>query len=65
MSDGNFNRSLLPHTPFYNGLLIGRKQERARIVEVIRDFLQNNMNLTEEESKIKIEQILKKLNNYN
>lgn len=39
MSDGNFNRSLLPHTPFQSGLATGRMQMRKRAEDALRDIL--------------------------
>lgn len=39
MSDGNFNRSLLPHTPYHSGLAIGRMQMRHKAEEALKDIL--------------------------
>ena len=39
MSDGNFNRALLPHTPYHSGLMAGRMQMRNRAEEVLKDIL--------------------------
>ena len=39
MSDGNFNRALLPHTPYASGLKMGRAQMRKRAVEGLRVLL--------------------------
>ncbi|MCF0194021.1 MAG: hypothetical protein HUK00_02425 [Bacteroidaceae bacterium] len=43
MSDGNFNRALLPHTPFSNGLQIGRKQGLQIALQAFDSFLQQEM----------------------
>ena len=40
MSDGNFNRSLLPHTPFQSGLKAGKSQGRMHAMEAFREYLQ-------------------------
>ena len=32
MSDGNFNRSLLPHTPYHSGLQAGKAMALPRCV---------------------------------
>ena len=32
MSDGNFNRALLPSTPYRSGVKMGQQQMRARAV---------------------------------
>lgn len=39
MSDGNFNRQLLPHTPYQSGLQVGRRQMRQRAVDALRAIL--------------------------
>lgn len=39
MSDGNFNRALLPHTPYHSGLMAGRMQMRNRAEEAFKDLL--------------------------
>ena len=36
---GNFNRALLPHTPYASGLKMGRAQMRKRAVEGLRVLL--------------------------
>lgn len=41
MSDGNFNRALLPHTPYHSGLQVGRMQMRLRAEEALRAILAN------------------------
>jgi hypothetical protein len=39
MSDGNFNRALLPHTPYHSGLMTGRMQMRNRAEKALKDLL--------------------------
>ena len=39
MSDGNFNRALLPHTPYHSGLATGRMQMRNRAEEALKAIL--------------------------
>ncbi len=39
MSDGNFNRALLPHTPYHSGLAIGRMQMRKRAKDALEGIL--------------------------
>lgn len=41
MSDGNFNRALLPHTPFQSGLQAGKSLARMRAMEAFKDYLQH------------------------
>ena len=39
MSDGNFNRALLPPTPYASGLKAGKAQERVRAGEAFKAWL--------------------------
>ena len=39
MSDGNFNRALLPSTPYRSGVRMGQQQTRAKAVSVLRQAL--------------------------
>ena len=39
MSDGNFNRSLLPHTPYQSGLQAGKSMCRMHALDAFRDYL--------------------------
>lgn len=39
MSDGNFNRALLPHTPYHSGLATGRMQMRIKAEEALKNIL--------------------------
>lgn len=52
MSDGNFNRALLPHTPFQSGLKTGKSMARMQAQEAFADFLDYAFpTLTEAEKK--------------
>lgn len=52
MSDGNFNRALLPHTPYESGLKMGKAMARKCAVEVFADFIRkNHPTLSNEEIK--------------
>ena len=39
MSDGNFNRSLLPHTPYQSGLQTGKSMGRMHALEAFKAYL--------------------------
>lgn len=39
MSDGNFNRALLPHTPYQSGLQAGKSMGRMHAIEAFKDYL--------------------------
>lgn len=55
MSDGNFNRALLPHTPFANGLAIGRKQGLQVALQAFEDFLnETEPGISEDEKRQRI-----------
>ena len=50
MSDGNFNRSLLPTNSFSSGLRIGETRMRQRAIEALRTLLADSFpQLTAEE----------------
>jgi len=36
MSDGNFNRALLPHTPYASGMKAGKQIAKMKAVEVFK-----------------------------
>lgn len=61
MSDGNYNRSLLPHTPYQSGMKTGKAIAKMKAVEAFKEYL--NMNLqhncvsNEESSSTIIEEI--------
>lgn len=40
MSDGNFNRALLPHTPYASGLKAGKAMARMWAMEAFEEWLQ-------------------------
>lgn len=41
MSDGNFNRSLLPHTPYHSGLQAGKAMARMQAIETFKMLFGN------------------------
>ena len=36
MSDGNFNRALLPSTPYRSGVRMGQQQAKTKAIETLR-----------------------------
>lgn len=36
MSDGNFNRALLPSTPYRSGVRMGQQQTKGKAIESLR-----------------------------
>ena len=60
MSDGNFNRSLLPHTPYHSGLQTGKSMARMKAIEAFKCYLTDTLaSLSEEELKTEIERFKK------
>lgn len=50
MSDGNFNRALLPSTPYASGIKMGRQQMKAKAADALRDVLKEKFpTLSDEE----------------
>lgn len=49
MSDGHFNRSLLPHNDYQSALKVGKALERKRcedaLKEILEEILPNNSDL--------------------
>ena len=54
MSDGNFNRALLPHTPYHSGLKTGRMQMRTRAEASFNSLLNKHFPETDNETKAQI-----------
>ncbi len=60
MSDGNFNRSLLPHTPYHSGLQTGKSMARMKAIEAFKCYLEETYaHLNEEEQKTEVERFKK------
>lgn len=56
MSDGNFNRQLLPKTELSSGLRAGRAQMRIRAEQAFSAFLDEHMADADEDLKAKYKQ---------
>ncbi len=62
MSDGNFNRALLPSTPYRSGMKMGGQQMRGRAIEAFRNLIKERFpELKEEELQELIEAFRRKL----
>ena len=42
MSDGNFNRALLPHTPYASGLKAGKALARMKALDIFTTWIQSH-----------------------
>jgi len=52
MSDGNFNRSLLPSTPFRSGWKAGERRAQMRAIETFRTIIKEKFpTMNDEELK--------------
>ena len=51
MSDGNFNRALLPSTPYRSGVRMGQQQTKAKAIESLRLALEQAEPPLSEEQK--------------
>ena len=50
MSDGNFNRALLPSTPIASGIKMGKQQMKAKAVTVLKELMKEKFpTLSDEE----------------
>lgn len=64
MSDGNFNRQLLPKTELASGLRAGKAQMRTKAEQAFKAFIEEEMSdLSDEQKKQKIEKFMDMLRN--
>lgn len=64
MSDGNFNRALLPHTPYQSGLKAGKAMASMHALEAFKDYLaQYHPELDKESFQEQVEHFRKLLSN--
>ncbi len=50
MSDGNFNRALLPPTPIASGIKMGKQQMKAKAISAFKETIKEKFpTLTDEE----------------
>lgn len=64
MSDGNFNRQLLPKTEISSGLRAGKAQMRAKAEKAITAFINEEFtDLSDEQKKQKVDKFMDMLRN--
>ena len=62
MSDGNFNRALLPSTPYRSGMKMGGLQMRGKAIEAFRNLIKERFpEMKEEELQELIEAFRRRL----
>ena len=54
MSDGNFNRALLPHGGYASGVRAGQAAERKRSVAVLERLLEEKFPEFKEEERLQV-----------
>ena len=54
MSDGNFNRALLPHGGYASGVRAGQAAERKRSVVVLERLLEEKFPELKEEERLQV-----------
>lgn len=62
MSDGNFNRALLPSTPYRSGMKMGQQQMRGKAIEAFRNLIKERFpEMKEEELQELIEEFRRRV----
>ncbi|MBO7068491.1 MAG: hypothetical protein J6W52_07420 [Bacteroidaceae bacterium] len=62
MSDGNFNRALLPSTPYASGIKMGRQQMKSKAVTAFQDTIKEKFpTLSDEELQPIVKSFVSKL----
>lgn len=62
MSDGNFNRQLLPKTDMASGIRVGKAQMRAKAEKAFEAFLEEEFSgMSAEQKKTKLEKFMSML----
>ena len=62
MSDGNFNRALLPHTPYASGMKAGKQIAKMKAVEVFKEQMKQLCpSMSDDDLKLEAEQFEHKL----
>jgi len=62
MSDGNFNRALLPSTPYASGVKMGKQQMKAKAVSVFQNTIKEKFpTLSDEELQDIVDSFCSKL----
>ncbi len=62
MSDGNFNRALLPHTPYASGMKAGKQIAKMKAVEVFKEQIKQLCpSMSDDELKLETEHFEHKL----
>lgn len=59
MSDGNFNRSMLPSNSYQSGVRAGRSQMRIKAIQLVEELLQDELATIDEEKRAQLLQLFR------
>ena len=59
MSDGNFNRSMLPSNSYQSGVRAGRSQMRIKAIQLVEELLQEELATIDEEKRAELLQLFR------
>lgn len=59
MSDGNFNRSMLPSNSYQSGVRAGRSQMRIKAIQLVEELLQGELATIDEEKRAQLLQLFR------
>ncbi len=59
MSDGNFNRSMLPSNSYQSGVRAGRSQMRIKAIQLVEELLQEELATIDEEKRVELLQLFR------
>ena len=59
MSDGNFNRSMLPSNSYQRGVRAGRSQMRIKAIQLVDELLKEELVNMDEEERAKFLQLFR------
>lgn len=59
MSDGNFNRSMLPSNSYQSGVRAGRSQMRIKAIHLVEELLQDELATIDEEKRAQLLQLFR------
>ena len=59
MSDGNFNRSMLPSNSYQSGVRAGRSQMRIKAIQLVEELLREELATIDEDKRAQLLQLFR------
>lgn len=59
MSDGNFNRSMLPSNSYQSGVRAGRSQMRIKAIQLVEELLREELATIDDEKRAQLLQLFR------